>query len=66
MIANVDAYKLAGVRKQGVADDNPDDWESHSLVSLKRLQAIEQSQLALHLEVFTRESDESWRSLNCE
>ena len=45
MIANVDAYKLIGVRKHGIADDTPGDWESHTLASLKGLQANEQTQL---------------------
>ena len=59
MIANVDAYKSIGVRKHGIADDTPDDWESHTLASLTGLQANEQTQLTLHLEELTNGADES-------
>lgn len=57
MIANVDAYKLVRVCKHGVADDTPDGWESHTLKTLKGLEATEQSQLALHLAELTVEEN---------
>ena len=59
MIANVDEHKNVGVRKHGSTDAAPADWEAHTLVSLKRLQANDQAQLTLHLKELTQGSDES-------
>lgn len=49
MIANVGVHKSIRICKHGISDDVSGDWVSHTLASLKVLEATEQSQLALHL-----------------